>query len=44
MYVTFSSKFVRRLAATPMSNEADGMNHLPTLTVKSVKMVAATCP
>jgi len=32
-------------AGTPaMSNEADGMNHMPTLTVKSVKMVAATCP
>ncbi len=31
--------------ATPaMSNEADGMNHMPTLTVKSVKLVAATCP
>lgn len=31
-------------AGTMMSNEAEGMNHLPTLTVKSVKMVAASCP
>jgi len=31
-------------ASTAMSNEADGMNHMPTLNVKSVKMVAATCP